>query len=183
MAVQILTPAAEAPLVRTAVQAACRVGVWLGVIAMLAVCGLTLAPRVLGWSPLVVRSGSMGQAIPVGSLVVVRPVTADAVRPGEPIVVQRSGAAVLHRVVALVDKDGRRFAQLKGDANASADPELDPVDRPLASPVLVVPRAGYAVAVGSALARPLLWAGAAVLALRLIWSSGTKMSSRLPRVS
>jgi signal peptidase len=165
------------------VQAAGRVGAWLGVVVMLALCGLTLAPRMLGWSPLVVRSGSMGQAIPVGSLVVVRPVTADAVRPGEPIVVHRSGAAVVHRVVALRNQDGRPFAQLKGDANASADPELDPLDAPLASPVLVVPRAGYAVAVMSVVGRPLLLAAGAVLALRLIWSRGARAPQRRPRVS
>jgi hypothetical protein len=83
----------------------------------------------------------------------------------------------------LLDKDGRRFTRLKGDANASADPQLDPLDGPLASPVLVVPRAGYGLAVVSALARPFLVAGAGVLALRLIWAGGSGAPERGPRVS
>jgi signal peptidase I len=156
---------------RTALRAAGRAGAWLGLITLLALVALTVAPRALGWSSLVVRSGSMGRAVPVGSLVVVRPVGADAVTVGEPVVVQRSRIAVLHRVVGLVERDGQRFAQLKGDANASVDPELDPLDAPLFAPVAVVPAAGYLVAALSALVGPLLVGVAGLLALRLIWRS------------
>jgi signal peptidase I len=169
--------------VRTALRAAGRAGAWLGLFAALVLGALTLAPLAFGWSPLVVRSGSMGRAVPVGSLVVVRPVTGDAVAPGEPIVVRRGGTAVLHRVVALATKDGRRFAQLKGDANAAADPGLDPLDGPLAVPVVVVPWAGYAVAALSSLAAPLLATLAGALALRLIWAGGTSPRDRDRSVS
>jgi signal peptidase len=155
-----------------ALRRAGRAVLWAYLVAALALCAVTLAPRVVGWSALVVRSGSMGHAVPVGSLVVVRPVPGAAVERGDPVVVQRGSTAVLHRVVAVVERDGKRYAQLQGDANAAPDPELDRLDGRVATPVAVLPWVGYAVAVLAALAAPLVATVAAALALHLILRGG-----------
>src|SRR5690348_7275661 len=109
-----------------------------------------LAGHVLGWSALVVRSGSMEPDVPVGSLVVARPAAPGDVHLGDVVAVPRElggrRVLVLHRVVVLTEQDGQRQAQLKGDANPVPDPEPVVLDRPLARSVVVVPVAGYFVA-------------------------------------
>jgi signal peptidase len=130
----------------------------------------------LGWAALIVRSGSMQPTVPVGSLVLARPVGPAEVRPADVIAVPRQlgdrPVLVLHRVVALVaGEDGRRQARLKGDANPV--PDADPVllDRTVARSVLVVPVAGYVVAAIRTTLTPsrLLLVVAGALALVLIW--------------
>jgi signal peptidase I len=147
-----------------------------GLVAGSVAAVLVVLVHVLGWSTLIVRSGSMEPAVPVGSLVVARPVSGQEVRVGDPLVVQRQGTGgpvlVLHRVVAVQERNGQRFAQLKGDANRVPDTELAALDRPVARPVLVLPAVGYAVASlrGFVPSSRLLLVAAGVLGLCLIWS-------------
>lgn len=139
---------------------------------------LLVIAHVLGWSVMVVRSGSMEPAVPVGSLVLAQRVSGEDVRVGDAIAVQRTGGGrpvtVLHRVIALSERDGRRFAQLKGDANPTPDPDPAALTQPVPRLVLTVPGAGYALSDVRSAAQPsrVLLVGGGVLGLWLIWGTG-----------
>lgn len=91
-----------------------------------ATLGVVLAvtlPSFFGYHSLTVVSGSMGDALPIGSIAVTKPVAADAIRVGDVITFSRPGASlpVLHRVVSITHDGGQRVAMTKGDANGSED--------------------------------------------------------------
>ncbi len=119
-----------------------------GLVLVIAAFGSLLGARLLGYEPLVVRSGSMEGAIPTGSLVLVadEPVTDIAV--GDVAVVDPPGAAAprLHRVVERFDEHGRTLVRTKGDANRTADADIIALPPRVPTPALVVPALGYAVA-------------------------------------
>ena len=111
----------------------------LGILARAAAIGSLVAlalalaaaviPVAFGFHPVVVRGGSMGRSIPNGSLVMARWVPANEVRIGDVILIQEqrdTGRAIpkIHRVVSLQPDGGNFLARTRGDANASADPNL-----------------------------------------------------------
>lgn len=106
-----------------------RHGVGLALLTVLAILGvstvLAAAARLaFDVDVLVVRSGSMAPSMPVGSLVLTRPVSADLVEPGDVIsVVRTDGRRVTHRVVAAEGSGALRRLTTQGDANAAPDPE------------------------------------------------------------
>jgi signal peptidase I len=162
-----------------------RVAARMTLATTLAAGTLLVLAHALGWSAMIVRSGSMAPAVPVGSLVVARPVSGGDVRVGDAIAVRRNGTdgagvTVLHRVVALQERNGQRFAQLKGDANPVADPEPAALTEPVARPVAIIPRAGYAVSALQTSLPPsrMLLAAAGLLALWLIWGAGAERHRR-----
>jgi signal peptidase I len=160
------------PTIARRLLVACRFAVLAVTLAAVVVL---VAGHVLGWTALIVRSGSMEPSVPVGSLVLARPVQPGDVRLGDVVAVPREidGARVLvlHRVVDLRERGGRLQAQLRGDANPVPDPEPDVLDRPVARGVAVVPVAGYAVAAMRVTLTPsrLLLVALGVLGLALIW--------------
>lgn len=83
----------------------------------------------------VVMSGSMSPVLEAGDAVLVRPVQPDQLRPGMIITYKAggTGAVTTHRITELRTVDGARFVQTKGDANASPDPDLTPVEGVVAS--------------------------------------------------
>jgi signal peptidase I len=100
----------------------------LGVLVLLAVL-ILVVPAVTGAERFTIAGGSMEPSIPLGSLVIVRPVAAEEIRVGDVITFQLvSGepAVATHRVVAVgVAGDGSRTFTTRGDANAA--PDADPV--------------------------------------------------------
>lgn len=118
------------------------------VAAAAAVAGVAL-PALFGYRSLLVVNGSMGRAVPVGSVAVVEGIGVEAVRVGDVVTVGRPGASlpVTHRVVG-IERDRLGWILFtKGDANASADPEpfratSGRVDRVR----WVVPLVGYLIA-------------------------------------
>jgi signal peptidase len=104
-------------------------GVLAGLVVVVAGAALLVGlvvPRLAGATPYTVTSASMAPALPVGSLVVVRP--RDTVALGDVITYQqRSGSApvVTHRVVGVgVSPDGRLAYTTRGDANGADDANL-----------------------------------------------------------
>lgn len=95
---------------------------------------------VFGLKPLIFTSGSMGPAIPTGSLALAVPVAAAEIAPGEVVsVVASDGTRITHRVVSA---DSAAGLVLKGDANAVAD--LQPFTGATADRVLFsIPGLGY----------------------------------------
>ncbi len=91
-------------------------------VVLVAVVALA-APSIWGWHQAAVLGGSMGSALPVGSVAVLRTVDAEALAVGDVIAVKASGArTVMHRITAIQEQAGERVAILKGDANERADP-------------------------------------------------------------
>lgn len=115
-----------------------------------------------GWRPVVLLSDSMAPAAPRGALLVARPVDAAMVEVGDVVTVpvDRVGR-VTHRVVALEQLEGTRWARLQGDANDTPDPGRVPLPATTLRTVLVVPVLGRLLS-GSGL---LLLAGTGLLLL------------------
>lgn len=96
----------------------------LALFAVAAAISLVAVPRMMGWSTLVVLSGSMEPAMPVGGLSFVEPVEPDEVHAGMVAVFPRPDrpeTLVSHRVVVVSDQLGEPTVWTKGDANKSPD--------------------------------------------------------------
>lgn len=104
-------------------------------IAAFALAVLIAGPIAFGYRHYVVTGGSMEPTIPLGSLVLTRPVPVADLKAGDVITyVPPSGSGVsgpvTHRIVS-IDRDerGARVFRTRGDANASADPWTFTLDR------------------------------------------------------
>jgi signal peptidase len=95
-----------------------------GIVALAVV--LTVVPAVAGGHTLTVLSGSMVPRLPVGSVVVDKPVKANSLAVGD-IVTYRTASStkpnilVTHRITAIKHKKGGPVFTTKGDANNVAD--------------------------------------------------------------
>lgn len=96
---------------------------WLGVVALLALAASIVALHLWGFRTYVVMSGSMGPALPVGSLSIVEPASPGAVRVGDVITFDLPDRTVTHRVIAVEQTPEGRVFSSKGDANAAIDLE------------------------------------------------------------
>lgn len=111
------------------------------------VCLIALAAFAHLGTAFTIRGPSMGSAVPIGSLVWEVQVGVGAVRPGDVVTVRTdNGLVFTHRVTRLVTLPTGRFLELKGDANATPDPMLVPARAVIGRVSLVMPRAGYLVA-------------------------------------
>jgi signal peptidase I len=103
---------------------------------------LTPISQIVGGTQLLaVMSGSMEPTIPVGGLVAVRPVAANALQVGDVITfANQSNPDVLitHRIVSLESRGGQTSLSTKGDAN-------DAVDAMATSPTRAVGRVDFAL--------------------------------------
>jgi signal peptidase I len=98
----------------------------LAVVGAIAV--VVVIPRLTHSQAMTVLSGSMTPGIPVGSIVVVRPVDPDQLRVGDVATYQaepRKPVYVTHRVADISHVGGRTTFTFKGDANRG--PDVDPV--------------------------------------------------------
>ena len=104
-------------------------------------------PSIAGHRICIVLSGSMEPAVKVGSIVVVQPLAAEAVQPGDIITFRgaNSSSLVTHRVDHL-DTANSLFFYTKGDANSVLDPAPVPAERLVGRVVFTLPYAGYLLA-------------------------------------
>ncbi|PFG39092.1 signal peptidase [Georgenia soli] len=101
----------------------------LGLLAAVALA-IIVVPRVLGWVPLTVLTGSMEPTIPTGSQVIVEPLEGDAdaeqLQIGDVVTFMPypdDQTLVTHRIVSRsVSTDGSVSFTTQGDANNAADP-------------------------------------------------------------
>jgi signal peptidase I len=116
----------------------------VGVVAL--VIGAHAAP-VTGHDIYIIRGGSMRPAVPLGALVVDAPVALAEIRPGDIVTVRLHDAVVVtHRVTRVVDLPSGLQLELKGDANPAPDPVLVPAAQTVGRVVLLIPAAGYVLA-------------------------------------
>jgi len=121
----------------------CLTLAWLlvvaGLIALAAVTHLA--------TTFVIQGSSMQPAIPFGSLIVVAPASADAVRVGDVVAIRAdNGVVISHRVTRTVDLASERSYEIKGDANPTPDPILVPERAVIGRVALSLPYAGFAAA-------------------------------------
>ena len=154
-------------------------GAALIVVGALAV---SLAPRLLGYSSVIVYGGSMADSIPVGSIAVTKEVHPEDVAVGDVIVfypptTSPDRSPLMHRVVSVREEDGQRLFRTKGDANPTPDPTEAALLGTGSRVVYTVPYVGYLVSFART---PLGWTLLLVLpgtylglsALRRIWAGG-----------
>ena len=95
------------------------------VAAMLVAC--VFVPRLGGATPYTILTGSMRPDLPVGTLVVMKPVDVSNIGVGNVVTYQLASGestVVTHRVVAVgFDSDGTRIFTTQGDANNGPDPK------------------------------------------------------------
>jgi len=85
---------------------------------------LSVGPRFLGYSSVVIYGGSMAPKVQRGSVAVGKPVDAGSLAVGDIVVYRAIGARTptLHRIIAIDLEGEERVFTTKGDANAEADP-------------------------------------------------------------
>lgn len=102
-------------------------------------------PLAFGWRLVVVLSGSMEPALPVGALIVTEPVDPAHVSVGD-IIFYRApiepDVMITHRVVEVLDGDSPGF-RTQGDANEEEDNFIVPAENATGRVRLSVPRVGY----------------------------------------
>jgi len=128
-----------------------RIGNWTaGLFGALAVLSLVAfgALMALGYRPVAVYSGSMEPKLPVGSLVLVKPVGSERIGVGDVITFNDPrvrGRLITHRVVKAIDRPRGRAFRTKGDANTTLDPWTIVLPGQVGRYQLDVPYAGYAL--------------------------------------
>ena len=127
---------------------AARISIRLALVAfvgcMLLVAALWAIAPPTGHREVVIRSGSMSPAIPVGSLAILETVDPDELRPGDVVTVQLlSGGYLTHRVAELPSNDTHRVLVLHGDANPSDVTESIHADQVVGRVVAVLPGMGF----------------------------------------
>jgi signal peptidase len=82
-------------------------------------------PSFRGFHTATIYGGSMGRALPAGSVAVSRPVDVRELDEGDIVAIggHSSGLPTFHRIVSIEDVDGRRILTTRGDANATNDPQ------------------------------------------------------------
>ncbi|MGN0315000.1 MAG: signal peptidase I [Fusicatenibacter sp.] len=132
---------------------------------------LLFVPELFGIRPMVVLSGSMEPAYPVGSVVYVKPCDASCIREGDVISFYLSkDTVVTHRVVAK-DEENRCF-YTKGDANDQQDEGFVTYEALIGRAAARIPLLGYAVVmIKTAAGKGALLTVAAVVILARILNS------------
>ena len=124
-----------------------------------------------GRQTIVIGGGSMEPAVPLGSAIIIRPVDAGELTVGDIVSLKVGPQNTLytHRIVAVVDRPDGRWVQTKGDANAQDDPSLVPAGAIVGRTEMVIPLAGYLIALLSIPAGVLFLIGLAASLLAGAW--------------
>ncbi|MDX6668395.1 MAG: hypothetical protein QOK04_1775 [Solirubrobacteraceae bacterium] len=128
-----------------------RTAAALTALAALAALGvLMLVPTLLGYQRYVIEGGSMGGALPRGSIAYEEVVPAQQLRVGDVITYRPPAATSLrtHRLTWIGrTSNNQRLYRTKGDANPSTDRPAFTLPHPTQARVVMhVPLAGYALA-------------------------------------
>ncbi len=130
-----------------------------------------------GYKPLVVLTGSMEPNLNVGDLIFVKKVSNEnELSVGDIITFEEEGASqtITHRIVNIVDEDGVKAFETKGDNNSSNDISLIPSDR-------VVGKVFFKVnAVGAWIMKIFTTAGIIIfmIIVLLLWSNSNTRKDR-----
>ena len=121
---------------------------WITSLATVVLLALAanLGPRV-GLEVFSVRGGSMTPTIPVGAAVIAVGAAPDSIRAGDIVTIRAdNGVVFTHRVIEVDDSEADVWLHTKGDANATADAAPVPLASVIGRVTLIVPLAGYLIA-------------------------------------
>lgn len=109
--------------------------------------GLSFAPTLAGHESLIVTSGSMGSAMPAGSVAITRSVPVASVGIGDIVTYRHPGETIptTHRVTDVEQDAGARIFTTKGDANPVEDRRPARVSDEIHVVERVVPYAGWLI--------------------------------------
>ena len=133
---------------------------WIVIAAIVAFLAIA-APILAGFHPVVVLSGSMEPAFPVGSIIYYHSCNFEELKVGDVVTFQAENSLVTHRITAV--NEVSRTVNTKGDGNSTEDPvpvEEDEIVGKAAD--FAIPYAGYFVTYGK---EPAAIAGMAVILL------------------
>jgi signal peptidase I len=124
-----------------------------------------------GGQALAVGGASMAPAIPVGSAVIVTPVEARDLAVGDVVslVAGKANTVFTHRIIRIAEHDGATLLETKGDANATADPTLVPVEAVVGRVQWTIPLAGYVITLLSLPIGVAFVLGLAIVLLACAW--------------
>jgi signal peptidase len=121
---------------------------WIASLATVVLLALaaTLGPKV-GLEVFAIRGGSMTPTIPVGAAVVAVRAEPSSIRAGDIVTIRAdNGIVFTHRVVEVDDSEADVWLHTKGDANTTPDPAPVPLASVIGRVTLIVPFAGYLIA-------------------------------------
>lgn len=144
-------PAAERPSGGRLTRPLVNVILAISVLLALVMSASAALPVLFGLKDMIVVGGSMEPAVSVGDLAMIKPVFPESIQAGDLITFRAPGASGMttHRVVASKEIEGTTYFQTKGDANATADPNLVPADAVYGKLTLVEPKVGYLLLFGT----------------------------------
>jgi len=147
-------------------------------LALIAILGVGLSSVVIGrvlpllGHPVYVVAGpSMEPAIGIGSVAILDRVPSTELTVGD-VVSLRSGAGraiFTHRIIRLADRDGERWLETQGDANAAPDPSISPASAVIGRVAWSLPVAGYLIALLSTLPGLVMLVSTGALLLVVGW--------------
>jgi len=112
---------------------------------------LTRVP-IMGYRTVILGGGSMEPTMDAGSLLISRQTLPASLAPGDVITFRYpdAEATITHRIVSVREESGQRWFTMKGDANATADPEEVSFSKGTAyESIFAVPYAGYLLSIMS----------------------------------
>jgi signal peptidase len=116
-------------------------------LALISLLAIPAAFSFFGYRTYVIYGGSMGSALPNGSIAITERVEADSVNVGDVVAISRSERSlpVLHRIIGVETSDGGRQFVTQGDANE--EPDSGPVSLQGSGDRVVfsIPHVGYLV--------------------------------------
>jgi signal peptidase I len=121
---------------------------WVASLAAVVLLALAanLGPRV-GLQVFAIRSGSMTPTIPVGAAVIAFHAEPGSIRAGEIVTIRAdNGVVFTHRVVEVDESEVDVWLRTKGDANTTPDAAPVPLASVIGRVSLIVPFAGYVIA-------------------------------------
>ena len=130
-----------------------EIATWL-VLAVIVLMGLYIVTSNFnvfsGYKSFLVQSGSMEPAVMTGDIIIIH--SQDNYVKNDVITFHGSdGRIVTHRIIEILQKDGKSFFSTKGDANRSEDEDSITQDKIIGKISLVIPKLGYLVAFSKSL--------------------------------
>lgn len=141
------------------------------VAVILVALGLGRVVPFFGGTTLVVAGPSMGAAVPIGAAVVATPIDPGELAVGDIVSIQvgPENAVFTHRIVRIAHPRGEIWLETAGDANPEPDPAIVPASAVIGRVGLVVPYAGYLLALLSTVSGLAFILGLAALLVAAAW--------------
>ena len=102
-------------------------------------------PNFLGYKVFAIVSGSMEPTLQIGDLVIVKTTKQEEIRKNDIITFSQEGYSITHRIVNIIQKDGKVYYQTKGDRNTANDEELVSYENIEGVYILKIPKIGNIV--------------------------------------